>query len=183
MSCTRAFGTGLPRGSVTWPRMMTACAGVVSRTIAAMERSKRVASGVREDVPCACGRRSKRFIVDSSASPSEAWQWQRVRTGLLTGAISRPNALAAPSRCDEHQWRLPERPHPWGARFTVAGQWRSFTALPEHSRAVAVVGQASPAKERCRKGETSVYTALCENSAHEPDLLSETDWAEALLRL
>ena len=64
MSCTRAFGTGLPRGSVTWPRMMTACAGVVSRTIAAMERSKRVASGVREDVPCACGRRSKRFIVD-----------------------------------------------------------------------------------------------------------------------
>src|ERR1700761_2467825 len=150
ISCTRAPGTGLPRASVTRPRMMTALAGRASRPYANVARRTRVANRLRENVLSACGRRFERFIEGSSASPSEAWQRQRVRTGLLTGAISRPILLAAPSRCDEHKWSLPERPHPEGARFTVAGQWRSLTALPEHSRAVAVVGQARLAKERCR---------------------------------
>jgi hypothetical protein len=41
-----------------------------------------------------------------------------------------------------------------GARFTVAGQWRSFTALPEHS--IAVQSEF----EHCLQGDSAVKPNL-----------------------
>src|SRR5580658_892370 len=151
MSCTRALGTGLPRASVTRPRTTTACAGMASRPDANVERRTRVASRVRVSLPCARWRRFRRFMR-ILRFPFGSVAEQRLRTGLLTGAISRPIALAAPSRCDGISGGCRNGLTQGGACFTVAGQWRSFTALPEHSRAVAVVGKASTAEERCRKG-------------------------------
>jgi hypothetical protein len=82
-----------------------------------------------------------------------------MRTGLLTGAISKPISLAAPSRCKGISGGCRNGLTPRGARFTVAGQWRSFTALPEHSLAVAVVGQAKP-RESDAGRESPQFTRL-----------------------
>jgi hypothetical protein len=66
----------------------------------------------------------------------------RSGTGLLTGAISNLATLHStlPSRrrggVSARILASLHLPASKGARITVAGQWRSFTALPEHSKAV-----------------------------------------------
>ena len=74
--------------------------------------------------------------VNSSVPPSGTWLMCDNETGLLTVAIhtghvgwlfpSRRDGISGSSLAGIHA-RLREC-----ARITVAGQWRNFTALPEH---------------------------------------------------
>ena len=87
------------------------------------------------------------------AQANRSPDWRDFKTG--------PERWPDSSRSPQPSVSLPNLSHSQkhrSARFTVAGQWRSFTALPKHSQAVAVVGtQTDQHIAGCKKGLPSVY--------------------------